>query len=96
MIAREARRIKLSRLAYKKREGLKALIKDETGEPEARMAAVVKLQKMPRNSSPSRVRTRCMVCGRPRAVYKKFKLCRIHIREAMARGDISGMTWASW
>jgi len=58
--------------------------------------AVKTLSECPRDESQVRVRSRCQMCGRPRAVYKKFGLCRIHLREAAMRGDVPGLKKASW
>jgi len=63
---------------------------------EEKMIAVDKLSKSPRDESAVRIRSRCQICGRPRAVYKKFGLCRIHLREAAMRGDVPGLVKASW
>jgi small subunit ribosomal protein S14 len=60
------------------------------------MAAAAKLQKLPRDSSASRLRTRCALTGRPRAVYAKFGLARSKLREATMRGDVPGLRKASW
>jgi small subunit ribosomal protein S14 len=54
------------------------------------------LQSLPRNSSPSRIRSRCALTGRPRGVFKKFGLCRIKLREFAMRGEVPGMTKSSW
>lgn len=63
---------------------------------EEREAARVKLQKLPRNGNPNRVRNRCELTGRPRAVYRDFKLCRNKFRELANNGLIPGVTKASW
>ena len=55
-----------------------------------------KLQALPRNSHPTRIQKRCGLCGRPRAVYKKFGLCRLCLRKYAMRGYIPGLTKASW
>jgi len=96
MKAREARRIKSSKQAYKKREDIKAKIKDVELPFEERMELVAKLSKMPRDESPIRVRNRCAVCGRSRGVYSKFTLCRCHLRKMLMNGDVTGATKASW
>jgi small subunit ribosomal protein S14 len=96
MIARENKRQKLVQKAQVKREKLRETIKNPNVEFEEKMIAVVKLNKRPRDESAVRLRSRCQMCGRPRAVYKKFGLCRIHLREAMMRGDVPGMVKASW
>ena len=96
MIAREAKRIKTVAKFADKRVSLKAIMNDEKATSEERYEASVKLQKLPRNSSPSRVVRRCQVTGRPHAVYRKFGLSRIKLREAAMRGDIPGLVKSSW
>ena len=70
--------------------------RDLTLSPEARLEARQKLAALPRNSSPVRLRTRCQVSGRPRAVYKKFMLSRIAFRELALAGHLPGVHKASW
>lgn len=96
VIAREEKRRKAVQKARVKRRELREIIKNPNTGFEDRMEAVIKLNKMPRNESRSRLRNRCQVCGRPRAVYKKFGLCRIHLREAFVRGYVPGLVKASW
>ena len=96
MIAREVKRIKTVAKFADKRVSLKAIMNDEKVTSEERYEASVKLQKLPRNSSPSRVVRRCQVTGRPHAVYRKFGLSRIKLREAAMRGDIPGLVKSSW
>jgi len=96
MKARERKRVLLSRRAFAKREQLKDVIKSPYVEYEEKAAAVKKLNLSKRDESPSRIRQRCRVCGRSRGVYKKFGLCRIHLREAFVRGDVPGLVKASW
>ena len=96
MIAREVKRIKTVAKFADKRVSLKAIMNDEKARSEERYEASVKLQKLPRNSSPSRVVRRCQVTGRPHAVYRKFGLSRIKLREAAMRGDIPGLVKSSW
>jgi|TARA_B110000211_G_scaffold29950_1_gene30280 small subunit ribosomal protein S14 len=96
MIAREVKRIKTVAKFAEKRVSLKAIMNDEKATSEERYEASVKLQKLPRNSSPSRVVRRCQVTGRPHAVYRKFGLSRIKLREAAMRGDIPGLVKSSW
>src|SRR3546814_12306433 len=79
-----------------KREALKKTISDPATGYDEKMEAVVKLQKLPRDSSPSRQTTRCALTGRPRAVYAKFGLGRNKLREATMRGDVPGLRKASW
>ena len=79
-----------------KRAELMALINDQKLSPEDRYEARLKLQKLPRNSSPVRLRNRCAVTGRPRGVYRKFGLGRTKLRETAMRGEIPGVIKASW
>lgn len=96
MIAREVKRAKLATKFANKRTGLKAIINNPESTPEQVDEAVIKLQKMPRDASPSRQQRRCRVSGRPHAVYRKFGLCRNKLREAAMRGDVPGLVKASW
>lgn len=79
-----------------KRAALVAIINNQSASDEERFAARQKLQQLPRNSSPVRLRNRCSVTGRPRGVFRKFGLARNKLREAAMRGDIPGMVKASW
>lgn len=96
MIAREAKRTKTVAKYAKKREELKAKIKDDGVSYEDRMEAQQQLQKLPRDASPSRGRRRCSITGRPHGVYRKFALCRNKLREHTMRGDVPGLRKASW
>ena len=96
MIAREHKRIKMVAKYADKRAALKAIMNDQNASSEERYEASIKLQKLPRNSSPSRVVRRCQITGRPHAVYRKFGLSRIKLREAAMRGDIPGLVKSSW
>ena len=96
MIAREHKRIKMVAKYAEKRAALKAIMSDENASSEERYEASIKFQKLPRNSSQSRVVRRCQVTGRPHAVYRKFGLSRIKLREAAMRGDIPGLVKSSW
>ncbi len=80
----------------KKRAELKAIIVNLEVTPEERFAAVVALQKQPRDASASRLRNRCRLTGRPHGVYRKFGLGRNKLREAAMRGDVPGLVKASW
>jgi small subunit ribosomal protein S14 len=79
-----------------KRAELMALINDQKWSPEERYEARLKLQKLPRNASPVRLRNRCAITGRPRGVYRKFGLGRTKLRETAMRGEIPGVIKASW
>lgn len=96
MIEREKKRTALVAKLGKKREALKKIISSETASYDEKAAAVVALQKMPRDSSYTRQRNRCQVTGRTRGVYRKFGLTRHKLREAAMRGEVPGMKKASW
>lgn len=93
---REAKRAKLVAKYAAKRTELVAIIDNEKLSDEERMAARLKLQQLPRDSSPVRQRMRCSLTGRPRGVFKKFGLCRNKLREIAMRGEVPGMIKASW
>ncbi|VFP78310.1 30S ribosomal protein S14 [Buchnera aphidicola (Cinara cuneomaculata)] len=96
MKEREIKRIKLA-LKYRIiRSKLKEIIKSKTSSDKDRWNAVLKLQTLPRDSSPSRQRNRCRQTGRPHAFLRKFGLSRMKLREAAMRGEIPGLTKASW
>ena len=96
MSARETKRAKTARKYAAKRAQLKAIINDRSSSPEQVDEAVLKLQQLPRDASPSRQQNRCRQTGRPHAVYRKFGLCRNKLREAAMRGDVPGLKKASW
>jgi small subunit ribosomal protein S14 len=96
MVEREKRRIKTAAKHAVKRAALKEAIRSPQTSPEDRAAAQVKLQSLPRDASPSRIRNRCQLTGRPRGVYRKFGLARTKIREVANRGEIPGLVKASW
>jgi small subunit ribosomal protein S14 len=96
LINRELKRTKTVAKYAAKRTALFAIINDAKLSDEERMEARLKLQQLPRNSSPSRQRNRCALTGRPRGVFRKFGLGRIKLREIAMRGEIPGMTKASW
>ena len=96
MIAREVKRKKLVDGNQAKRAELKKIIISPTASDEEKLAADIKLQKMPRDSSPVRQRNRCNITGRPHGFYRKFGLGRNKLREAVMRGDVPGVTKASW
>lgn len=96
MLEREEKRTQLVAKYYEKRQALKAIIANPESSDEEVDEAVVKLQKMPRDSSPSRQRNRCRLSGRPRGYYRKFGLSRNKLREAMMRGDVPGLKKGSW
>lgn len=96
MINREKKRKKLVQKYAARRDALRAAIKSHKTSDEEREQAVYKLLAMPRNSSPSRMRNRCRITGRPHGYYRKFGLARNKLREAAMRGDIPGLHMASW
>lgn len=96
MIARENKRAKTVEKFAAKRAELKAILKDENASDDDKWTAQIKLQKLPRDASPVRQQRRCRVTGRPHGVYRKFGLCRNKLREAAMRGDVPGLTKASW
>lgn len=96
MINRELKREKLIAKYAEKRASLKAIISDVNSSDEDKWQAQLKLQSLPRDSSPVRHRNRCQLTGRPHGVYRKFRLSRIMLREAMMRGDVPGLVKASW
>ncbi|EPZ52268.1 30S ribosomal protein S14 [Halobacteriovorax sp. HFRX-2_2] len=90
------KRAKLAEKYGTLRKELKAAIINENLSDEERFEAMIKLQKLPRNSAAIRVRNRCELTGRPRAFYRKFRLSRIQFRELALRGMIPGVTKSSW
>ena len=96
MVEREKRRAKVAKKYAAKRAQLKELIRSPKTSPEERAAAQAKLQALPRDASPIRQRKRCSMTGRPRGVYRKFGLARVKIREVANRGEIPGLSKASW
>jgi small subunit ribosomal protein S14 len=96
MIERERKRSKLVARYATKRAALKELIKNPETTHEARLEAVVALQKLPRDTSPVRQQNRCRLTGRPHGYYRKFGLSRNKLREATMRGDVPGLKKASW
>jgi small subunit ribosomal protein S14 len=93
---REAKREATVRKYAAKRAELRAVIEDQTRSMEERMDAMKRLQSLPRNASPVRLRNRCDLTGRPRGTFRKFGLARGKIREAAMRGDIPGLIKARW
>ena len=95
-VEKNKRREKLAQRYAAKRARLKAIADDKKVDQEERFAARLKLAELPRNSSKTRIRNRCELTGRPRAVYRKFKLSRIALRELASTGQIPGMVKSSW
>jgi small subunit ribosomal protein S14 len=96
MVEREKRRAKTVKKYAAKRAALKEQIRNPRTSPEARATAQAKLQAMPRDASAARQRNRCAITGRSRGVYRKFGLSRVKIREITNRGEIPGLSKASW
>ena len=90
------KRKKLVAKYAKKRAELMAIWQDPDADDEAKEAAFIKFQKIPRNASATRVRNRCRVTGRPRAYYRKFQMSRISLRDHGLAGEIAGLTKSSW
>lgn len=96
LVKREAKRRKTVARCAEKRKALKAIISDINSTDEQRYEAMMALQKMPRNSSPSRLRNRCSLSGRARGVYRKFALSRSMIRLLAMKGEVPGLVKSSW
>ena len=96
MIAREVKRQKLVDKYAVKRAELKGIARDESRPMEERFKAQLKLAKLPRNSSATRLHNRCQLTGRPHAYYRKLKVSRIALRELGSSGQIPGMVKSSW
>ena len=96
LIEREKKRAQTVAKYAAKRAELKAIIEDTSKSEEERLEARLKMQALPRNASPIRQRNRCALTGRPRGTFRKFGLGRSKIREIAFRGEIPGITKASW
>ena len=96
MKQRELKREKTVAKYASKRAEIKAIINDVNASDDDRWEAQIKLQKLPRNASPSRLHNRCKITGRPHGFYRKFGLSRIKLREAAMRGDVPGLVKSSW
>jgi small subunit ribosomal protein S14 len=95
-IEKNKRRARMIKKYAARRAALKAIAEDNSLPGEERFAARLKLAKLPRNSSPVRLRLRCDLTGRPRGVYRKFRLSRIALRDLALSGKIPGMVKSSW
>lgn len=95
-VERNKKRERMAKAQAPKRARLKAIAKDKDASDEERFDAVLKLAEMPRNGSQVRVRLLCELTGRSRGNYRKFKLCRIKLRELASLGQIPGMVKSSW
>jgi small subunit ribosomal protein S14 len=96
LINREQKRRGTVKKFAAKREELLAIVNNQKIAPEERYEARLKLQKLPRNASPVRLRNRCKLTGRPRGVFRKFGLARGKVRDIAMRGEIPGVIKASW
>jgi small subunit ribosomal protein S14 len=96
MVNREKKRQKLVEKFAARRAALKEVAKDENLPMEERFKARLRLAKLPRNSSPSRLHNRCEVTGRPKAYYRKLRMSRIALRDFASKGQIPGMVKSSW
>jgi small subunit ribosomal protein S14 len=95
-IEKNNRRVRMVKKYAAKRAELRAVARDRSLPPEERFQAYLKLAKLPRNGAANRVRNRCELTGRPRGVYRKFRLSRIAVRELGSVGQIPGMVKSSW
>ena len=95
-IEKNKRRRRMAKSFAGRRARLKAIVNDKDKPMEERFAASLKLAELPRNSSPTRIRNRCEVTGRPRAYYRKHKMSRIALRELGNKGLIPGLVKSSW
>jgi small subunit ribosomal protein S14 len=96
MVNRDIKREKLAKQYAAKRDALKKIISSQNASYEEKADAVIKLQKLPRDSSPVRLRNRCALTGRPRGVYRKFGLARNKLRDLALKGEVPGVIKASW
>jgi small subunit ribosomal protein S14 len=96
MVERELKRQKLVEKFAAKRAALKEIATDEDKPMEERFKARLKLAKLPRNSSPTRLHNRCQLTGRPKAYYRKLRISRIKLRDLASSGQIPGMVKSSW
>lgn len=96
MVERDLKRRRLAKKYDNKRQTLKGIIYSEDASPEEKFKASLKLAELPRNASPTRIRNRCLVTGRPRAYYRKLKMSRIALRELGSQGKIPGLVKSSW
>ncbi|MEO8250100.1 MAG: 30S ribosomal protein S14 [Burkholderiales bacterium] len=96
LINRQLKREAMVKQFAGKRRALETIINDQSLSEEDRFQARLKLQALPRNSSPTRLRNRCEITGRPRGTYSKFALGRNKLREIVMRGEVPGVTKASW
>ncbi len=96
MLPRDLKRRKMVKKFAKKREDILKIARDKNAKPEERFEANQMIAKMPKNGIRVRLRNRCQLTGRPNGVYRKFKICRIQLRDLANKGKIPGMKKASW
>ncbi len=96
ILAREKKRAMTVAKFAAKRAAVKAILKDVNASDEEKWEAQITLPLMLRDASPVRQQNRCRITGRPHGVYRKFGMCRHKLREAAMRGDVPGLTKASW
>lgn len=90
------KRRQMAKRYAERRAALKAIAQDRSAPPEERFQASLKLAALPRNASPTRIRNRCQLTGRPRGYYRKLRLSRIALRELASVGQVPGMVKSSW
>lgn len=95
-VLRDKKRERLIAKYADRRAELRKKIKDPNLDPDEKLKAVDALAKLPRNSCPTRLTRRCVLTGRSKAVYRKFGLCRVQLRDLALRGDLPGVTKSSW
>ncbi len=95
-INKNERRKKLVKKYAGRYAKLKAMAADKSLDDGERMIARLKMAEVPRNGNPTRIRNRCELTGRPRAYYRKFRLCRVQLRDLANKGLIPGVTKSSW
>ncbi|MCB1555931.1 MAG: 30S ribosomal protein S14 [Alphaproteobacteria bacterium] len=95
-VERNLKRQRMAKSLSAKREKLRAMIRNKDLPPEERFQAVLKLAELPRNSAKNRIRNRCALTGRPRGHHRKFGISRVSLRELGSRGELPGVTKASW
>ncbi len=95
-VERNNRVKKLASKYANRRASLKAQVMDKTKSPEERFEAVLKMAQLPKNSAKERIRNRCELTGRPRGVYRKFKMARNMLRDLSLQGQVPGVVKSSW
>jgi small subunit ribosomal protein S14 len=95
-VLRDKKRIKLIEKYADRRAELRTKMKDANLDPEEKLKVSAELQRLPKNSCPTRLTRRCALTGRSKAVYRKFGLCRVVLRDLALRGDLPGVTKSSW